>query len=72
MRMIIPTEVRHAEATCAGILPSCPVCAAARSAWQRGGAHLCCRTCELRAVAGSVPAVRHAFYRTLVAQAEVA
>jgi hypothetical protein len=72
MYMIIPTEVPQVDAVHSVVFPFCSVCAAARVAWRRGGAHLCCRACELRSVAGCEPAARHAFYQALVALVDAA
>lgn len=47
----------------------CPACRAALAAWERGGHHLSCRACEVRAVAGGSIAARAAFYGGLLQMA---
>ena len=50
----------------------CARCDAARANWARGGYHLSCRACEIRAVANRPIAARQAFYSRLVAEARAA
>ena len=52
----------------AGRIP-CTLCDVARASWARGGYHLSCRACEIRAVADEPIAARQAFYSRLVAEA---
>jgi len=44
----------------------CPDCAESLEGWARGGHHLCCRSCEVRAVANSAIDDRQRFYASLV------
>lgn len=51
------------------VIGTCHACQDALSRWARGGPHLCCRACEVRAVAESPMDTRQASYARLVADA---